>query len=147
MKTAEMDPVETREARRFRRVEKSNELESPGLFGSIRQMLVTMLALIQSRVELIAVELREEKKRALSLVIWGVVLAFLGFMSVISLMALVVFLFWENALAVMVGFSAFFLVLAAGSFFAAHSKLEKIPFEETVAQLRKDRESISEELS
>jgi uncharacterized membrane protein YqjE len=142
MKTAEMDPVETR---RFRRAEKVSEPESFGLFGSIRRALGTVLALVQSRVELIAVELREEKKRALSVVIWGVTLAFLGFMSVVALMGLVVFLLWENALAVLIGFSAFFLVLALGSLFAMRSKLGKIPFEETVAQLRKDRESVSKE--
>jgi uncharacterized membrane protein YqjE len=147
MKTAEVDPVEARETRRFRRIEKSQELESLGLFGSIRRMLATMLALVQSRIELIAVELREEKKRALSLMIWGVMLAFLGFMSVIAIMALVVFLFWENAFAVLLGFSAFFLVLALGSFFAARGKLGKIPFEETVAQFRKDRDAISDDRS
>lgn len=144
MRTVEIEGVESR---RIRRAEKKSEPDSPGLFGSIRRVLGTVLALVQSRIELIAVELREEKKRALSVVIWGAVLVFLGFMSVIAIMAVVVFLLWENALAVLAGFSAFFLVLAVGSFFAARSKLEQVPLEETVAQLRKDREFVSDALS
>jgi uncharacterized membrane protein YqjE len=144
MKTAEMESTETR---RTRRAEKCGEPEFLGLFGSIRRVLVTTLALCQSRIELIALELREEKQRALALIIWGIALAFLGLMTIVAIVATVVFLLWDNALAVLVGFSAFFLILAVGSFIAARNKLEKIPFGETIAQLRKDRESIAEELS
>ena len=35
------------------------EPELPGLFGSVRRVLSTVLALVESRIELIAVELRE----------------------------------------------------------------------------------------
>lgn len=144
MKTAEMESTETR---RVRRAEKASEAESFGLFGSIRRVLATTLSLFQSRIELIALELREEKKRALSVVIWGVALAFLGLMTIVAIMGVVLFALWDNALAVLIGFSVFFVVLAVASFFAARNKLEKIPFGETVAQLRKDREAITEELS
>lgn len=144
MRTADVD---TLEARRIRRAEKTIEPESFGLFGSIRRVVGTVLALAQSRIELIAFELREEKKRALSVFIRGVALVFLGFMSLVAIMLLVVFLLWENAFAVLVGFSAFFVVLAVGSFFAARSKLNAVPFGETVAQLRKDKGFLTDSLS
>lgn len=142
MKTAETDTLETR---RFRAREKSNiETEPTGLFGSIRRIAAVMLTVFESRVELIAIELQELKGRALAVIFWGVALVFLGFMTLVAIMAIVVFLLWDQALAVMAGFSGFFLVLAIGSFFAARSKLKKIPFGETVAQLRKDRELVEE---
>src|SRR3954468_7569243 len=98
MKTAEMDIAESR---RFRRTEKTLKsearIESPGLLGSVTRVLGTVLALAQSRIELIAVELREEKRRALALVVLGAMLAFMGFMSMVAIMALVVFLLWDNA--------------------------------------------------
>jgi len=144
MKTVEMESMETR---RVRRAEKVSEPETSGLFGSIRRTVGTTVALIESRIELIALELREEKKRALSLIIWGAVLGFLSLIFVVAIIGLVTFLLWENALAVLVGFSVFFVVLAVASFFLARKKMKKIPFGETVDQLRKDRESIAEELS
>lgn len=144
MKTAEMESTETR---RIRRNEKTSEPESFGLFGSIRRVAGTLLALMESRIELIALELREEKKRALSLIVRAVALGFLGLMFFVAIIGVVTFALWENALAVLAGFSVFFVVLAAGSFFLARSKMKKIPFGETVDQLRKDRETISEELS
>lgn len=146
MKTAEMEEIE---ARRFRRAEKSyqEEPESLGLFGSIQSFLGTTLAVIESRVELITLELKELKGRALSVVAWGMALVFLAFMTLISIMALVVFLLWDQAAAVLGGFSAFFIIAAIGSFLAAKNQLKKIPFGDTVDQLRKDREMVSKELS
>lgn len=145
MKTAEMDKTE---ARRFRRGEEYIEPEpEAGLFGSIRHVLATTLAVFQSRVELIAVELKELKGRALAVVGWGVALIFLSFLTMVAIMATVVFLLWDQALAVLVGFSAFFLVAAIGSFLVAKGQLKKIPFGETVEQLRKDRELILKQAS
>ena len=138
--------MESVETRRVRRSEKTCEPESSGLFGSIKKVLGTALAMFQSRIELIAVELREEKKRALSVLAWGIALVFLGFMSLVAIMGTVVFLLWENALPVLIGFSAFFVAMAVASFCAVRSQLKKIPFGETVAQLKKDRELISKEL-
>ena len=67
----------------------------------------------------------------------AVALVFLSFMTAVAMMATVVFLLWEHALAVVIGFSALFLLVAIGSFIAARSQLQKLPFEETVAQLKR----------
>lgn len=140
MKTVEM---ETADVRRVRRGERRPEPEAdPGLFGSIRHVLGTTLAVFESRVELLMVELKEFKGRVVSLIFWGAALVFLGFLAVVAIMATVVFALWDQALAVLIGFSAFFLALAIGSFVAAKSKLSKIPFEETVDQLKKDRDLV-----
>ncbi|MEO6182887.1 MAG: phage holin family protein [Verrucomicrobiota bacterium] len=145
MKTAEINLGETRREKHFGKRREENE-ESSGLFGSIRRALGTALALFQSRLELITLELREEKQRAMSVVGWGVALVFLSLMAVIAIMAVVVFLLWENALAVLIGFSAFFLVAALASFFVMSATLKKIPFGDTVAQLKKDRDMVTGEV-
>ncbi len=131
-------------SRRPKQIEIENE-ESSESFGAVREALGTVLALLQSRAELFAIELREEKQRAVSIVGWGVGLVFLSFMAMVTIMAAVVFFLWDNALIVLTGFSAFFLVAAVASFFAMRAKLRKIPFGDTVAQLEKDREMVLRE--
>ena len=44
---------------------------SPGLFGSLRRLLDTSLSAVQNRVELFALELREEKCRLIEILIWA----------------------------------------------------------------------------
>ncbi len=143
MKTAE---IEEMESRRFKATTRSDEPETTGLFGSIKNVLKTVLAVLQSRLELFTVELKELRGRALALVAWGLTLVFLGFMTLVAIMATVVFALWEQALPVLIGFSGFFVVAAIGSFLFAKNQLNKIPFGETVDQLRKDRDLLAKEL-
>jgi uncharacterized membrane protein YqjE len=143
MKTVELD---TAEARRVKRSEKCQEPEpGSGLFGSIRHVLGTTVAVFQSRIELLTVELKELKGRAVALLFWAAALLFLGFLTFVAIMATVVFAFWEQALPVLAGFSAFFVVLAIASFSFAKAKLSQIPFKETVDQLKKDRHLVVHE--
>ena len=141
--------METAEKRRFKYIEESDEPESNanGLFGSILRVVGVTLAVFESRVELFTVELKELKGRALALIFWGFALLFLGFMTFVAIMGTVVFLLWNHAASVLAGFSGFFLVLAIGSFLMARSKLKKTPLNETVDQLRKDRELVEERFS
>jgi uncharacterized membrane protein YqjE len=111
-----------------------------GIFGSIRRLGGTAVAVLQNRLELMAIELKEEKGRAMSMAIWGASLIFLGFMTIVALMFTLTFLFWEQRIAVMGGFCGLFLVGALTAFFMLKSKLKTPPFAETIAQLRKDRD-------
>lgn len=116
-----------------------------GWFSSIRHLLETIFALLEARIELFTIELKEAKARVFALTGAAVALVFLSFMTAVAMMATVVFLLWEHALAVVIGFSALFLLVAIGSFIAARSQLQKLPFEETVAQLKKDRDLMPED--
>jgi uncharacterized membrane protein YqjE len=111
-----------------------------GLFGSFRRLGATAVGILQNRLELITIELKEEKSRAVSLGIAAAVAIFLGFMTVVSLMLTVTFIYWDQRVAVMGGFCGVFLVGALISFFLLKSKLKTPPFAETVAQLKKDRQ-------
>lgn len=111
-----------------------------GLFGSVRRLGATAAGILQNRLELITLELKEEKARAISLGISAAAAIFMGFMTIVALMFTLTFLFWDQRVAVMGGFCGFFLVGALVSFFMLKSKLKTPPFAETVAQLKKDRE-------
>jgi len=113
-----------------------------GIFGTLRRLGGTTVAILQNRLELMAIELKEEKSRAISMAIWGAVLIFLAFMTIIAAMITVTFLFWEQRVAVMGGFAGFFLVGALVAFFVLKGKAKTPPFAETIAQLKKDREWI-----
>ena len=117
--------------------------QSFGLFGSVKRLGENALAILQNRLELIAIEFKEEKGRVVSLGIWAAALIFLGFMAIVALMLTLTFIFWEQRVAVMAGFCAFFFVGAIGSLFILKSKIKTPPFSETMAQLKKDREWLS----
>lgn len=119
------------------------ELEnSTGLFGSVRRFVETVVAIVHNRVELAAIELQEEKSRAISLLIWSALLIFFGFMTVVALTLAVIFLFWEQKLIVAGSFAAFYLLAALVAFVAMKKKLQNppVPFAETISQLKKDRD-------
>jgi uncharacterized membrane protein YqjE len=115
-------------------------MTSGGIVSQCKNFLETGIALVQNRLELVALELQEEKSRAISIIVLGATLIFLGFMGVIALMLTLVFLFWEHALIVMGGFTGVFLLGALVVFLVLKGKLKKpIPFSETISQLKKDR--------
>lgn len=115
----------------------------PGPLGSIRRLLHTVLLTLQSRVELIAIELREEKCRAVELLLWCAAAIFLAVIAVVVLTVAIAFLVGESARPyVLLGAGILYVAGAVGAFFVARRKLTSgpAPFEETVSQLKKDRE-------
>jgi uncharacterized membrane protein YqjE len=111
-----------------------------GIFGSVRRVLDTVLAILQNRLELMMIELNEEKSRLISVVIWAAALLFLAFMGIVALMLTVVMLLWDHALIVLGSFTGVFLLGALVSFLMIKKKIKgSIPFSETIAQLKKDR--------
>ncbi len=112
---------------------------SPGIFGSFRRLGETALAIVQNRLELIAVEFREEKSRVIGLFVWGAALVFMGFQALTAIMLTLAVLYRDQALYVFGGFAAFYLLGGITAFFLVRSKLKSPPFGETIAQLKKDR--------
>lgn len=114
-----------------------------GLLGSIRSMAVSLLALVENRVQLFAVELQLERLRFLETVLkfaLAVSLAMVGLLLGTLTLALYV---WQVAryagLVVMT-----LLFLGAGAFLLWRLKeslrQSPTPFEQTLNQLKKDRE-------
>ncbi len=115
------------------------EVYSPGIVGSIRRLAATGLGIVQNRLELIAVEFREEKSRVVGLLVWGGALVFLAFQALTAIMLTLVVLYRDQATYIFGGFAAFYLIGAIVAFALLRSKLKAPPFGETINQLKKDR--------
>jgi len=119
-----------------------NEPRMGGWLNSLRRTADSVLGLMQNRFELFAVELQEEKLRALNVVVWLVVaLALLVAGMLVGLAALALGL-WEAA-----GYWGL-AGLALGALAAGATVLWGIrrwilngrpPFAETIEEFRKDR--------
>src|SRR5712692_8982606 len=67
-----------------------------GVFASVRRILDGGLAIIQNRLELFAVELRQEKCRLVEAIIWVAAVVVFGIMTLTLLTLAVIILFWEQ---------------------------------------------------
>jgi uncharacterized membrane protein YqjE len=70
--------------------------ERAGLFDSARRLLARLLALAQTRLELLTTELSLEVQRAVSLLLWAFVALFFGGLAVLMLTLTLVIAFWEQ---------------------------------------------------
>ncbi|HUO95323.1 MAG TPA: phage holin family protein [Steroidobacteraceae bacterium] len=66
-----------------------------GLFASLRRMLATLIALAQTRLELVGVEIEEQIAHAASVLFWSIAAMFFLSMSVLLLALMVVIAFWD----------------------------------------------------
>jgi|SRR6058998_3872163 len=113
-----------------------------GLFASLRRFLDTGLGAVHNRVELFAVELREERCRLMDLVLSAVAACFFAMLAWISVTATLVFMFKEHALFALIGFSLLHILgaVAAVVWLRKQLKHKSMPFAGSIAELKKDRE-------
>lgn len=115
---------------------------NPGIFSSFRRFGETLIAIVHNRLELAAIELQEEKSRAISMLIWAAVLIFFGFMTMVALTFTAICVFWDHRVIVAASFAGFYLIAAVAALLAVKKNLKDpgVPFAETIAQFKKDRE-------
>ncbi len=121
---------------------------STGLLGSLRQLGDNLLGTVQDRLELLSVEVQEEKLRLIQAFIWISVAVFAGMMTLVFLSLTVVYLFWEQArLAVLVGLTVFYAIafLAVVCAFRRHLARQPRPLESTLREITEDRSCIPRE--
>lgn len=123
--------------------------DSPrGLLSSLRVLGDNLLAGAQERVELVSLELQEEKFRLIQTFIWISGAIFAGAMALAFASLTLVYLFWESArLAVLGGLT---VAYAAGAVaivvaFRRYLARQPRPFSATVDELRQDRACIRPE--
>lgn len=116
----------------------------PGLGSALRRMGDTLLALIQNRLELVFLELKEEQYHFIEILLWAAALIFLGIMAAIVVTFTIVFLFWDQAgMGLLIGFSVLYLGLAVLSFFKLRAQFKRaVPFSGTLAEIKKDLECL-----
>jgi uncharacterized membrane protein YqjE len=115
----------------------------PRLSLLARRIAAAGLGALQSRGELLLVEWQLEKARLTELLMLSFGLGFLGIMAMMLLTATIIFLFPDNArLYAAAGFALLYLAGAVWVVFGIRSLVKREPFEETVQQLKKDRECL-----
>jgi uncharacterized membrane protein YqjE len=121
---------------------------SSGLLGNLRGFADGLIGSAHDRLELLAVELHEEKYRLIQIFIWISGIVFLAMLAVVfASMALVVIL-WDTArLTVVCSLAAVYIVALVALIigFRRYLKRQPKPFAATLSELREDRECIRAE--
>ncbi len=89
--------------------------ERRGFFSAARSGVATLLATGRTRLELLGNEIREEKLRAVRLLLLSQAVAFCLMISTIVAVALCVMIFWDNRVVVLGSFIVFFTCLGGAA--------------------------------
>ena len=118
-----------------------------GLWASGKVILETLLAAVQTRVELLACEVQEEKCRLVEALLCAAAVAAFGMMTLTMVTFTLVVLFWENGrLPVLIGLSLAYLCGTAFAFSALRRRLRKrTAFAGTLGELETDRSCLKPE--
>lgn len=120
----------------------------PGLFDSARRLLARLLALAQTRLELLTTELSLEVQRAVALLLWGFVALFFGGLAVLMLTLTLVIAFWEDHRLLAAALAAlFFLAVTVTSMLVVRHRLRtRGPLlGASLEELRRDVEALDPE--
>ena len=124
--------------------------QAPGLLASLRQLAANLLGIGRTRLELLGIELAEEKARLLGLFLLAVAGMLFLLLALVLGSFLVIVLFWDSArylaMGVLVGV---YLVLGLVLLAAVKARVANHPppFEQTLAELERDREVLMAEAS
>ncbi|WP_354682201.1 phage holin family protein [Cupriavidus necator] len=121
----------------------SESTPSPKFLESVRNLLNSVVAMVQTRLELASVEFAEERSRLMKIALMALVgLAFFG-LGLITLTALIAILFWDTYRWQALGtLTVLYLLLSTGCLLYARNLVRNAPpmFEATLAEIDKDRE-------
>ena len=116
-----------------------------GLFGALRSLGDGLLASVQDRLELISIELQEEKLRLIQTFIWISAAVFSGLLAIVFASLTLVYLFWDSArLAVLGGLTLFYAatLVAVVCAFRRYLARQPKPFAATLEEIGEDRACI-----
>ena len=119
--------------------------ESTGIVGEVKGLASTGLRAVRTRLELLAIELKEEKAWAVRFLVVAVAaLYLLTFGLLLAIFALVVWASEENRPAILAGFAAVFVATGIGgmAYVFVASKRRAPIFEETIAVLKGDEKAL-----
>jgi uncharacterized membrane protein YqjE len=116
-----------------------------GLFKSLANLVASVVAIAQTRIELLTTELQEEIHRAAELLVWTLVALLAVAMGLFLTALVIIFVFWDThrVLASVLVASSFF-VIALAALIVLRAKVRNRPrlLEGTLAELAKDREQL-----
>ena len=122
----------------------SDSAPSPGFFASLRQLGSTLAGIAGNRLELLLVELQEERNRLIAAVtLLSVCLLFAGFALALTTAAVVYLLWPTHPLAALLGVAGVYAIAAASAGRRCQALLQDSqPFASTLAEFRKDQQCL-----
>jgi uncharacterized membrane protein YqjE len=129
----------------------SDDNQSPNAsheHGPLRRMLSAMVALWHARLELIGIELAEERERLVAVLFLGLAAGIFAMMALISLTALIAVAFWDTyRWQVLAGITVVYFIGALICALKARSGLYGAPifFQATLHEFEKDRDMFREQ--
>lgn len=114
---------------------------SGGLLSSLRGLADTVLVSARERLELLGLELQEEKLRFIQALIWIAVAIFTAMLAITFASVTIVYLFWDSArLQVLIGLTAFYAIALGFVLRKCRDCLTRQPrpFDATLNELQND---------
>jgi uncharacterized membrane protein YqjE len=117
-----------------------------GVFASLRRLLKTVVAIAQNRLELLLVEMQEERWRFFdALLLTGAVLILAAMTLMLVTLTVVVVCLKANRLDLLVALMVLFLAATIVGFWRLRLRLKNwAPFSATLAELKKDKACLDE---
>lgn len=115
--------------------------QHPGLLASGRRLLATLLGIARNRLELLLVEVQEERARVIEAFILTAAIVAFGSVTLALVTFTVLAWFWEtHRLAALVGLSLLYLAVTVAASWRLHHRLRTwVAFADTLAELKKDK--------
>lgn len=119
-----------------------------GLLGSLRGFADGLVGTVQDRIELLSVELQEEKHRLIQISIWISAIVMLAMLAFIFASVAVLIVFWDNArVTVAITLASAYALGLIGVVlgFRAYLARQPKPFAATLGEIKEDRACIQPE--
>jgi uncharacterized membrane protein YqjE len=123
--------------------------DATGIVGDVRGLASTGVRAVRTRLELLAIELKEEKAWVVrALIVAVAALYLLTFGILLAIFALALWASEENRPLILAGFAAAFVVAGIGgvAYIVASSKKRHSLFKETIAVLKGDEQALHQAL-
>ena len=117
-----------------------------GLLNSVRNLMHTLVGLLQTRLEIIAGEIEEQQLRLFQLLLLGATAGFCLGMAILLALAFVVFLLWDAFQFSTIGVLCLLFLGGGLGFMAAfrrHLRVRPRLFSAVLGELAKDSESLT----
>ncbi len=121
---------------------------SPGFLSALSGLGENLIGTLHDRVELLALDLHEEKFRVIRIFIWISAIVFTGMLAILFASITLVYLFWDSArLAALGGFTLLYAVAFGVTIvaFRRHLANQARPFAASLRELNTDRTCIRTE--
>jgi uncharacterized membrane protein YqjE len=117
-----------------------------GLFKSIANLVATVIAIAQTRLELLTTDLQEEMHHVAGILVWTLIALLAALIGLFLGALAIIFVFWDtHRLFAAVAVTSAFFVIAAAAGIILRIKIRTKPrmLEATLTELAKDRQQLA----